>query len=159
MYVVMTCSLYTEKVKIRSTGILFAVVNFSFCSSHWNLLKPEMMSTFTPCQEVVFGPQMSQLKALPRSQKYLKSQKAVHLSVPTDKILDQVLTTPDVKSLWKSIIADLDSQVSNECSKLALENFIKLYVQVRSFSHARDIVNKYKLKEGGLEEKGFEKGT
>ena len=89
--------------------------------------------------------------------KHLKSQKAVHLSVPTDEIVDQVLTTPDVKSLWESIIADLDSQVSNECSKLALENFVKLYVQVRSFSHARDIVNKYKLKEKALKKKALRK--
>ena len=64
---------------------------------------------------------------------HLKSQKAAHLSVPTVKIVDQVLATPDVKSLCESIIADLDSQVFNECSKLALENCIKLYVQVRSF--------------------------
>ena len=88
---------------------------------------------------------------------YLKSQKAAHLSVPTEKIVDQVLATPDVKSLWESIIAELDSQVSNECSKLALENFIKLYVQVRSFSHARDIVNKYKLKEKALKKKALRK--
>ena len=64
---------------------------------------------------------------------HLKSQKAAHLSVATDKIVDQVLATPDVKGLWESIIADLDSQVSNKCRKLALENFIKFYVQVQSF--------------------------
>ena len=83
---------------------------------------------------------------------HLKSQKAAHLSVPTDKIVDLVLATPDVKSLWESIIADLDS-----CSKLALENFIKLYVQVRSFSHARDMVNKYKLKKKALKKKALRK--
>ena len=102
MYVVMSCSPCTEKVKIQSTGILFAVMNFS--------------------SEIMF-------------RQHLKSQKAAHLSVPTDKIVDLVLATPDVKSLWESIIADLDLQVPSECSKLALENFIKLYVQVWSFSH------------------------
>ena len=30
---------------------------------------------------------------------------------------------------------------------ITLENFVKLYVRVRSFSYAKDIVNKYKLKE------------
>ena len=94
----MSCSPCTKKVKIQSTGILFAV-----------------------------------------------------------QIVDQVLATPDVKSLWESIIADLDSQVSNECSKLALENFIKLYVQVWSLSHAREIVNKYKLKEKALKKKTLRK--
>ena len=56
-----------------------------------------------------------------------------------------------------NIIADLDSQISSECNKLALENFIKLYVQVRSFSYARDIVSKYKLKEKALRSKALRK--
>ena len=68
---------------------------------------------------------------------YLKCQKSAQL-IPTDKVIDQVLTTPVVQSLWESIIADLDSTISSECSKLALENFVKLYVRIRSFSHARD---------------------
>ena len=55
-----------------------------------------------------------------------------------------------MKSLWENIIADLDSQIFSECDKLVLENFIKLYVQVWSFSYARDIVSKYKLKEKSL---------
>ncbi len=86
---------------------------------------------------------------------HLKSNKSA--SVPTDKVTDQVLTTPEVKSLWENIIADLDSQISSECNKLALENFIKLYIQVRSFSYARDIVSKYKLKEKALRSKALRK--
>ncbi len=86
----------------------------------------------------------------------MKSQKFAQ-SIPTDKVVDQVLTTPVVQSLWESILVDLDSTVSSECGKLALENIVKLYVQVRSFSHARDLVHKYKLKEKSTKEKGFEK--
>jgi hypothetical protein len=86
---------------------------------------------------------------------HLKLNKSA--SVPTDKVVDQVLATPAVTSLWENIIADLDSQISSECNKLALENFIKLYVQVRSFSYARDIVSKYKLKEKALRSKALRK--
>ena len=53
---------------------------------------------------------------------------------------------PVVLSLWENITVGLDFDVSSESSKLALENFVKLYVWVRSFSHAKDIVSKYKLK-------------
>ena len=87
---------------------------------------------------------------------HLKSQKSAQ-SVPTDKVVDHVLTMPVVQNLWESIIADLDSMISSECSKLALENFVKLYVRVRSFSHARDIVNKYKLKEKSSKKKALRK--
>ena len=53
---------------------------------------------------------------------------------------------PVVLSLWENIILGLDFGVSSKCSKLALENFGKLYIRVRSFSHAKDIVSQYKLK-------------
>ena len=86
---------------------------------------------------------------------HLKSNKTT--SVPTDKVVDQVLATPAVTSLWENIIADLDSQVSSECNKLPLENFVKLYVQVWSFSYARDIVSKFKLKEKALRNKALRK--
>ena len=62
-----------------------------------------------------------------------------------------------MKSLWENIITDLDSDISSECNKLALENFIKLYIQVRSFSYTRDIVSKYKLKEKALRSKALRK--
>ena len=49
------------------------------------------------------------------------------------------------------------SMISSECGKLALENFVKLYVRVRSFPHARDKVNKYKLKEKSSKKKALRK--
>ena len=67
-------------------------------------------------------------------------------SIPVDKILDEILMQPVVLSLWKKIILGLDFGVSSKCSKLALENFGKLFIRVRSFSHAKDIVGQYKLK-------------
>ena len=66
-------------------------------------------------------------------------------SIPVDKIVDEILMQPVVLSLWENILG-LDFGVSSECSKLALENFVKLYIRVRSFSHAKDIVSRYKLK-------------
>ena len=78
-------------------------------------------------------------------------------SIPVDKIVDEILMQPVVFSLWENIILGLDFGVSSECSKLALENFVKLYIRVRSFSHAKDIVSQYKSKT--VEDKGIKKTT
>ena len=74
------------------------------------------------------------------------NSKAVTTSIPVEKIVDEILMQPVVLSLWENIILGLDFGVSSECSKLALENFVKLYTRVRSFSHAKDIFSQYKLK-------------
>ena len=79
--------------------------------------------------------------------RHLYSKKDVCLSIPTDKVVDDILSIPEVKSLWENITVSLDITVTKECSQLTLENIVKLYVRVRSFSYAKDIVNKYKLKE------------
>ena len=69
-------------------------------------------------------------------------------NLPVDKIVSEVLLSPVVKSLWCNIVGNCDVEISKECQSLCLENIVKLYVTVRSFSFAKDIVNKYKLKEG-----------
>ena len=73
--------------------------------------------------------------------RHLLNSKAVTTSIPVDKIMDEILMQPVVLSLLENIIIGLDFGVSSECSKLALENFVKLYIRVRSFSHAKDIVS------------------
>lgn len=60
-------------------------------------------------------------------------------------IVNEVFTTPLVQSLWSNIIQNCDVQISKECQSLCLKNIVKLYVTVRSFSFAKDIVIKYKL--------------
>ena len=79
--------------------------------------------------------------------KHIMGSKAdVTTSIPVDKIVDEILMQPVVLSLWENITLGLDFTISGECSKLALENFVKLFVRVRSFSHAKDIVSRHKLK-------------
>ena len=79
--------------------------------------------------------------------KHLLNSKAVTKSIPIDKIVDEILMQPVVLSLWENITTGLDFDVSSECSKLALENFVKLFIMVRSFSHAKDIVSRYKIEQ------------
>ena len=79
--------------------------------------------------------------------KHLHSKKGIHVSVATDDVVEEVLAMPAAKRFWENIILNVDSHLTNECSKLTLENFVKLYVRIRGFSYAKVIVNKYKLKE------------
>ena len=81
------------------------------------------------------------------------SKADVTTSTPVDKIVDDILMQPVVLSLWENITLGLDSSISSECSKLALENFVKLFVRVRSFSYAKDIVSRHKLKESNQRQK------
>ena len=57
----------------------------------------------------------------------------------------ELLISSLLKSLWCNIIENGDVEISNECQSLCLENIVKSYISIRSFSFAKDIVNKYKL--------------
>lgn len=78
-------------------------------------------------------------------------------NIPTDMICASTLNCPLVKSLWDNIV--LDSGVEQSCStqKLLLENIVKLYLRVRSFSYARDYISKYKIKAKQTKSKALRK--
>ena len=66
--------------------------------------------------------------------------------LPVDTIVNEVMSSPLVKNLWCNIIQNCEVETSKECRQsLCLENVVKLYVTIRCFSFAKDIVNKYKL--------------
>ena len=75
------------------------------------------------------------------------SKQSVTTTVPSEKIVDEILALPVVISIWENITTDLDYEISKEYKKLALENFVKLFIKVRCFSYAKDIINRHKLKE------------
>ena len=67
--------------------------------------------------------------------------------IPTEAICESTLSSPVVKSLWENIVLESGIEESSCTQKLCLENIVKLYVRVRSFSYARDYISKYKIKE------------
>jgi hypothetical protein len=83
------------------------------------------------------------------------SKETVTTAIPTEKIVDEILALPVVISVWENITTDLDCDISNECKKLALESFVRLFVRVRSFSYAKDIVTRYKLKQKSTKKKSL----
>lgn len=68
-------------------------------------------------------------------------------SVPTTDILNRSLESPDIISHWDAIVLDCPTDVAEECSSSCLENIVKLFITVRSFSHTRNIIEKYKILE------------
>ncbi len=87
--------------------------------------------------------------------KHTKTGKST--SLPVDKVVEEVQASSFAKSLWSNIVDQCEVNVSKECQTLCFENIVKLYSTVRGFSFARDIVNKYKLKEKTQKKKALRK--
>ena len=77
--------------------------------------------------------------------------------IPTDAICSNVFKSPAVKSLCDNIVMSAGVDHSSSTQKLCLENVIKLYLRVRSFSYARDYLTKHKIKEKQLKKKVLRK--
>ena len=73
-------------------------------------------------------------------------------SMPTSDILKRSLNSPEVIPHWESIVHDYPFEMNEECTTLSLENILKLFTTIMSYSHARNIIEKYKILEkvGGL---------
>lgn len=68
-------------------------------------------------------------------------------SIPTSTILKRSLNSFEVISHWESIVHDYSNEISEECISSCLENILKLYITIRSYSHTRNIIEKYKILE------------
>jgi hypothetical protein len=78
-------------------------------------------------------------------------------NIPTEIICESTLSSPVVKSLWENIVLESGIEESSSTQKLCLENIVKLYIRVRSFSYARDYISKYKIKEKQTKSKSLRK--
>ena len=65
-------------------------------------------------------------------------------AIPVGKLRTKIFSIPKVKSLWNNIVETCPYPVSLDCSKIFLENIIFLYLKIRAFSLAKDVINKYK---------------
>ena len=67
--------------------------------------------------------------------------------IPTSIILKRSLDSPEVISHWDAIIHDYSTELSEECLSSCLENIVKFFITIRSYSHTRNIIEKYKILE------------
>ena len=59
--------------------------------------------------------------------------------------------------MWDNIVMVSGIPSTSRTPKLCLENVIKLYLKVRSFSYTKDYVAKYKIKEKEVKKKALRK--
>ena len=67
-------------------------------------------------------------------------------NIPVDTICFSTIRLPIVKSLWENIVLTSGVNPSCDMSKLCLENIVKMFLKVRSFSYTKDYVTQYKIK-------------
>ena len=63
-------------------------------------------------------------------------------AIPVGELRTEIFSIPKVKSLWNNIVEACPYPVSVDCSKICLENIIFLYLKIRAFSLAKDVINK-----------------
>ena len=67
-------------------------------------------------------------------------------NIPVDTICFSTIRFPIVKSLWENIVLTSGVNPSCDMTKLCLENIVKMFLKVRSFSYTKDYVTQYKMK-------------
>ena len=107
----------------------------------------------TPCDDLVAI--LEEAEVIFRNE--IGKSKLVIRNIPTDKISFLTLESPKVKSLWDNIVMASGIPSTSRTPKLCLENVIKLYLKVRSFSYTKDYVAKYKIKEKEVKKKALRK--
>ena len=82
-------------------------------------------------------------------------------SIPTSDILKRSLSCSEVISHWESIVHDYSieiNEMNEECLNSCLESILKLFIAIRSYTHTRNIIEKYKiLKKVEAKKKGLRK--
>jgi hypothetical protein len=86
---------------------------------------------------------------------FVTKQKDLLQKIPCDTLCNDALESPLLKSLWENILQGCNQDLSKQTTKLCLENIIKLYLKVCSFSYAKDYISKFKIKQKAAESKGL----
>ena len=89
--------------------------------------------------------------------RHINESKMTLRNIPIDSLCNKALESPMVKSLWENILISSGVNSASSTQKLCLENIIKLFLKVRSFSYARDYLNKHKIKERKIKQKALRK--
>ena len=78
---------------------------------------------------------------------FTAKQSSVVKSIPSDKLCNDTLDSPLVMSLCDNILQGCGQEISKQTHTIFLETIIILYLKVRSFSYAKDYINKFKVQQ------------
>ena len=107
----------------------------------------------TPCNDLVKILEVAEIIF----HQFTTKQSSVVKSIPSEKLCNDTLDSPLVKSLWDNILQGCGQEISKQTHKICLENIIILYLKVRSFSYAKDYINKFKVQQKSGKSKALRK--
>ena len=70
-----------------------------------------------------------------------------------DNIVDNLFKLPILTSKWNMLVEECDYKITERRSKIFLHQILMLYIKMRSFSYATDVVQKYKLNQKAIQKK------
>ena len=79
------------------------------------------------------------------------------LKINIEKIRSESSSVSEVKAAYDTLLSNSELKVDKHVAKDVLQSILDLYIRVRSFSFAKDIVQNYKIKAKQLKEKGLRK--
>jgi hypothetical protein len=88
---------------------------------------------------------------------FIQKQTIVVKIIPCEKLCNDALDLLLLKSLWENIMQDCSQETSKQIKKLCLENIVKLYSRVRSFSYAKDYISNFKMQQKAVKSKSLRK--
>ena len=88
---------------------------------------------------------------------FIQQQTSIVRSIPCEQLCNDALDLPKLKSLWENIMQDCGQKTSRQTEKLCLENIVKLYLRVRSFSYAKDYISNFKMQQKAVRSKSLRK--
>lgn len=92
-----------------------------------------------------------------RTEKYFRflTSNCLVTGIDIDEIKSKSTNDSEVLTAFNCMKANSELKVDDRVAKDVLQNIIHLYIRVRSFSFARDVVQKYKLQTKLVKEKGL----
>ena len=75
--------------------------------------------------------------------------------IDTAAVVSKSVSDTDVVAAFTTMLSDSEPTVDNVVGKDLLYNIVDLYVRVRSFSFAKDIIQKHNIKAKQLKEKAL----
>lgn len=78
-------------------------------------------------------------------------------NIPIASVISRSIHDVEVVGAYNAMLSDSELMVDSNVAKDILHNIIRLYVRVRSFSFAKDIVQKHKIKLKQLKSKALRK--
>ena len=83
--------------------------------------------------------------------------KEVCHKICVDKIVDILLQNPVLRSKWNMLVEECACEITRGRSIIFLDQILSLFIKIRSFSYAKDIVQKYKIQQKATKKKGLRK--